>query len=87
MLCIIKVEMQEDKRPASPERLLVRVEISNIVYWLDNMTGTVYTYSDTPTRIGKALKNEEGDLHVILREDWKETMAAQMQVFQEHTAQ
>jgi hypothetical protein len=62
------------------KKILVRVAINGIVYWLDNLNGNCYTYSDSPARIGKAIKdpNDPKILHMELREDWKTVMTTEL---------
>ena len=62
------------------EKTLIRVAQNGIVYWIDNLTGNCYTYSESPVFIGTLVKDpfEPKTLHIQLLPNWKEIMDAEM---------
>ena len=62
------------------EKTLIRVALNGIVYWIDNLTGNCYTYSESPVFIGTLVKDpfEPKTLHIQLLPNWKEIIDAEM---------
>lgn len=62
------------------EKNLIRVALNGIVYWIDNLTGNCYTYSESPVLIGSLVKDpfDPKTLHIQLLPDWKEIMNAEL---------
>ena len=67
---------------APVSKTLIRAALNGIVYWVDNLTGDCYTYSDKPTLIGKAVKDpfEPKTLHIQFRSDWKTIMDRELEL-------